>query len=151
MTRSLTSIAVFVIVLLAGQAAWAQSLSLTVTPPSFTYPTADPDVAPTVSSPAITVSYRVRFNGGANWHLSMRADHDLTSGLSTIPTTNTSWTTTIGAGLPGTLTNTDQTLDSGVGNINPLRTGTITFTLQNLWMYTAGTYTHSIVFTLSVP
>jgi hypothetical protein len=139
------------LILVLGNQAQAQTLTLTVNPLSFTYPSGNPDTVPSVSSPVITVTYRVRFNGGRPWHLAVRANGNLRAGTATIPTTNTTWTATnLGTG-SGTLTNSDQTLVSGTGNVNPARTGTITFRLLNLWTYSAGTYTQTIVFTLSAP
>jgi hypothetical protein len=142
------ALAALVIILALGQEARAQTLDLTVNPLSFAYPSGDPDTMPNVSSPLITVTYRVRGNGKGAWHLAVRANGDLVSGPDSIPTTNTTWTGTFGS---GTLTNSDQTIASGIGNVNPATTGNITFTLQNLWTYSAGTYTQTIVFTLSVP
>jgi hypothetical protein len=143
-------VAAFVIILALGSEAGAQTLTLTLSRNNFTYPSGDPDTTPTVSSPVITVTYRVQYNWGHNWHLAVRANGDLANQLggASIPTTNTTWTGTFGT---GTLTNSNQTLASGTNNVNPARTGNITFLLQNLWTYSAGTYTQTIVFTLSVP
>ena len=143
-------VAALVILLALGSEAGAQTLTLTLSRSSFTYPSGDPDAMPTVSSPSINVTYRVRNNAGRNWHLAVRANGNLarTGGGASIPTTNTTFTGTIGS---GTLSNTDQTLASGTGNVNPALVRSITFTLQNLWTYSAGTYTQTIVFTLSVP
>jgi hypothetical protein len=145
----LAGVAAVVLTLAFGSPAGAQTLTLTLGTASFVYPSGDPDSTPAVSSPSINVTYRVQANGGKNWHLAVRANGDLarTGGGATIPTTNTTFTGTIGS---GTLSNVDQTLASGVGNRSSL-TRTITFTLQNLWTYSAGTYTQTIVFTLSVP
>jgi hypothetical protein len=142
-------VAAFVIILALGSEAGAQTLTLTLSQYSFTYPSGDPDTTPTVSSPSISVTYRVQNNWGHNWHLAVRANADLarTGGGASIPTTNTTFAGSIGS---GTLSNTDQTLASGTNNRSSL-TRTITFTLQNLWTYSAGTYTQTIVFTLSVP
>jgi hypothetical protein len=142
-------VAAFVIILALGSEAGAQTLTLTLSTYSFTYPSGDPDTTPTVSSPSISVTYRVQGNAGHNWHLALRANADLarTGGGASIPTTNTTFTGTIGS---GTLSNTDQTLASGTGNRTSV-TATIIFHLQNLWTYSAGTYTQTIVFTLSVP
>jgi hypothetical protein len=142
-------VAALVIILALGSEAGAQTLTLTLSRTSFTYPSGDPDTTPTVSSPSFNVTYRVQNNAGHNWHLAVRANGDLarTGGGASIPTTNTTFTGTIGS---GTLTNTDQTLASGTGNRTSL-TRSIMFTLQNLWTYSTGTYTQTIVFTLSVP
>jgi hypothetical protein len=40
---------------------------------------------------------------------------------------------------------------SGINNLNPATNGSVIFRLANAWTYTAGTYTQTIVFTLSAP
>jgi hypothetical protein len=145
----LAGVAAVVLTLAFGSPAGAQTLTLTLSRATFTYPSGDPDTTPTVSSPSFNVTYRVQNNAGKNWHLAVRANADLarTGGGATIPTTNTTFTGTIGS---GTLSNADQTLASGTGNRTSV-TRSITFTLLNQWTYSAGTYTQTIVFTLSVP
>jgi hypothetical protein len=130
----------------------AQTFTLTVDPASFSYPSADPDISPTVTSPVLTVNYRVRFNAGRPWVITVRATGDLVSGGESIPCANITWTA---APAPpfvnGTLSTIAQTLASGTGNINPARNGSLTFTLKNLWTYRVGIYTHTLVFTLATP
>jgi hypothetical protein len=52
----------------------------------------------------------------------------------------------------GTLSKTiAQRVASGTGNVNPAVNGSVTFRLANSWLYSAGNYTQTLVFTLSAP
>jgi hypothetical protein len=44
-----------------------------------------------------------------------------------------------------------QSLASGSGNVDPAKTGTVAFSLENRWTYNTGTYTASVQFTLVAP
>jgi hypothetical protein len=133
--------------------AHAQQLDLTIAPANVTFPTSDPDTAPTLTAAPLTVQYRVRANGSRPWVLTVLASGDLTSGASRIPAAAVSW---LAAPAPpfrtGTLSSTQaQPVASGTGNVNPPQTGTITFRLTNSWTYDAGTYLQILTFTLSTP
>jgi hypothetical protein len=139
--------------LMTPAGAAAQRLDLTVTPATIVIPTADPDVVPVVSGNPAIIAYRVRGNGNDPWLITVLASGDLTSGPSTIPISQVSWTA---APAPpfrnGTLSSSiAQVVASGSGNANPLRLGFIIFRLTNSWTYDAGIYTQSLVFTLSAP
>jgi hypothetical protein len=135
--------------------AWAsaQRLELSITPSSFSFPSADPDVTPVVSSPALTIRYRIQQNIGAEWRVTVLANGDLESGGGSIPISNVSWVATPSPPFQnGTLSATvEQLVASGNGNSNPARTGSITFRLVNSWTYAAGVYSQSFVFTISAP
>jgi hypothetical protein len=105
-------------------------------------------------SQPVQVTYRVRGNPGPNpWTLSLLAGGDLISGGQTIDISNITWVATPAPPFQnGTLSKTvAQTLASGTGNIPAGQTGSVTFRMANLWTYSAGTYTQTIVFTLSAP
>jgi hypothetical protein len=132
--------------------ATAQRLEISVSPLSINFPAGDPDSTPVLFSPPVQVTYRVRGNRGP-WTLSVLANGDLISGGATIDISNVTW---VGTPAPpfqnGTLSKTvAQTLASGTGNVPVAQTGSVTFRLANLWTYSAGTYTQTIVFTLSAP
>jgi hypothetical protein len=135
-----------------GSAA-AQRLELSISPLTITFPLADPDTVPVVSSPAVQITYRVRQNNGAPWTLAVLALGDLLSGLATIDISNVTWIATPAPPFQnGTLSRTvAQRLAGGTDNVNPAATGQITFRLANSWTYTAGLYTQTLVFTLSAP
>ena len=154
MTRPLiAAVIVFGLASLWPAAASAQRLELSITPSGFSFPSADPDVAPLVSSPALTVRYRVQQNQGAQWRVTVLANGDLQTGGASIPITSVSWVATPAPPFQnGTLSSTvKQLVASGTGNANPARTGTITFRLVNSWTYAAGVYSQSVVFTISAP
>jgi hypothetical protein len=133
--------------------AGAQQLNLTISPLLVTFPTTDPDMAPVLSAPPMTVQYRVRGNGNRPWLLTVQASGDLISGLSQIPASAVAWVATPAPPFrAGTMSSTQaQTLAAGNGNVNPTTTGTVTFQLTNSWNYDAGLYLQTLTFTLSTP
>lgn len=139
-------------VVLAAAPAAAQRLELSVSPASITFPSADPDISPTISSAPIVVTVRIR-QSPLPWQLSVLANGDLLSGPATVDITNVTWTATPAPPFQnGTLSKTiAQRLASGNGNVNPAINGSVTFRLANAWTYTAGTYSQTLVFTLSAP
>ena len=50
----------------------------------------------------------------------------------------------------GTLSTSARTLASGAGNVTSVDYANLTLNLKNLWTYATGTYSQTIVFTLSV-
>ena len=146
--------ALLVLGLLAGlpASAAAQRLELTITPSVINFPPADPDASPVILSAPITVTYRIRQSPGP-WQMTVLASGDLMSGSSTVDISNVSW---VASPAPpfrdGTLNHTvAQIMATGEGNVNPTRHGSVTFRLKNSWTYDTGTYTQTIVFTLSTP
>jgi hypothetical protein len=132
----------------------AQILDLTVSPRVITFPSSDPDAVPVVDASPVTVSYRIRQNNAAPWSLTVLAGGDLTSGPSRIDISNVTWVATPAPPFQnGTLSKTvAQRIASGTGNVpNPNTTGLITFRLANSWTYSTGTYTQTVLFTLSAP
>lgn len=127
-------------------------LDLSITPASITFPSADPDVSPVIAAAPVVVTVRVRGNSGP-WTLTVLAGGDLIAGSSTVDITNVSWTATPAPPYQnGTLSKTvAQRLASGTGNVSPAANGSVTFRLANSWMYSAGNYTQTLVFTLSAP
>lgn len=135
-------------------AATAQRLDLSLSPRVITFPSSDPDAVPIVAAPPVQVAYRVRQNDkNGPWTLTVLAGGDLVAGSSVIPISNVTWVATPAPPLQnGTLSKTvAQRLASGTGNLNPTATGSITFQLANSWTYNTGTYTQTVLFTLSAP
>jgi hypothetical protein len=133
-------------------AASAQSLTLTLSSSQLSFSSADPDTYPSISAPTLTVTYRVRNNWGS-WVITLLASGDLSSGSSTIDVSHITWVATpSGTFASGTMSATSaQRLASGTGNVNPARTGQVTFTLANSWSYDIGTYYTTFSFTLTAP
>lgn len=140
------------LLLLLPLPARAQRVDLTITPSAFTFPSADPDVTPVVSSPALTIRYRVQQNQGAQWRITVLANGNLEASGATIPISNVTWNATPAPPFQnGTLNSTvEQLVASGAGNAST-RTGTITFSLVNSWNYAAAVYAQTLVFTISAP
>jgi hypothetical protein len=136
-----------------GQAA-AQRLDLSVSPTIISFPPADPDVFPVVTSAPVTISYRIRqVQGKESWQLTVLSSGDLLAGGSSVDISNVSWVATPSPPFrSGTLSKTvAQVVASGNGNVNPTTSGSLTFRMANSWTYSTGTYTQTLVFTLSVP
>lgn len=139
--------------LAAPAVAGAQQLELTVSPLVVMFPTTDPDAAPVLDAPPVTVQYRIRANGNRPWLLTVQASGNLLSGLSQIPLSAETWVATPAPPFrAGTMSSSQaQTLASGNGNVNPATTGTVTFRLTNSWTYDAGLYLQTLTFVLSTP
>ena len=128
-------------------------LALSLSPAVITFPSSDPDTVPLVSAPTLQITYRVRGNGNAPWSLTVIAAGDLISGASRIDVSNVTWVATPAPPFQsGTLNKTvAQRIASGSGNVNPDSIGSITFRLANSWTYNPGSYTQTVLFTLSAP
>jgi hypothetical protein len=140
-------------------AAWpspvaAQRLTLSITPKVITFPSSDPDTVPIVVAAPIQLNYRVQQNQGSPWTITVLAGGHLLSGPSVVDISNVTWIATPAPPFQnGTLSATvAQRVASGTGNVaNPGSNGSITFRLANAWTYSTGTYTQTVLFTLSAP
>lgn len=148
------------IVFVAGLVAWAlpaaapaQTLDFSLTPQVVSFPSSDPDAVPIVAAAPVTINYRIRQNSGSPWSLTVLAGGDLISGADQIDISNITWTATPAPPFQsGTLSKTvAQRIASGTGNAANPSTGSVTFRLTNSWTYSTGTYTQTLLFTLSTP
>jgi hypothetical protein len=143
------------VLFLAPSPALAQKLelALSLSPAVITFPSSDPDTVPLISAPTLQITYRVRGNGNAPWSLTVVAAGDLIAGASQIDISNVTWVATPAPPFQnGTLNKTvPQRIASGTGNVNPDSIGSITFRLANSWTYNPGSYTQTVLFTLSSP
>jgi hypothetical protein len=155
MNRRLVSVLIVSAIAAAvPDAASAQRLDLSLSPRVITFASSDPDTVPMISSAPVQVTYRVRQNDpGGPWALTVLAGGDLMSGSTSVPISNVTWIATPAPPFQnGTLSKTvAQRVASGSGNLNPAATGSITFLLANSWTYSTGTYTQTVLFTLSAP
>ena len=133
--------------------AYGQILDLSLTPRVVSFPSSDPDAVPIVAAAPVTISYRIRQNPKGAWSLTVLAGGDLISGPDQIDISNVTWTATPAPPFQsGTLSKTvAQRIASGTGNVANPSTGSVTFRLANSWTYSTGTYTQTVVFTLSSP
>jgi hypothetical protein len=136
--------------------AHAQTVQLTVGQTTISFPDANPDLVPSITSTPtpVAVTVRVTGNGGRPWSLTIAAADHLRSGASVIAINNVTWTssTTANGFLAGgaLAVSPAQTVASGTGNMNT-RTSNLTFQLANLWTFDPGNYSTSATFTLSAP
>lgn len=151
--RTLPAFVAFVLLLPSPVLAQKLELALSLSPAVITFPSSDPDTVPLVSAPTLQMTYRVRGNGNSPWSLTVLAAGDLIAGASRIDISNVTWVATPAPPFQnGTLSKTAaQRIASGTGNVNPDSIGSITFQLANSWTYDLGSYTQTILFTLSAP
>jgi hypothetical protein len=97
----------------------------------------------------LRIGYKISGAPHGTWTITIQAQSDLLTGLSSIPAGNVSWTATPAPFTSGTLSTSAQTLATGAGNVTTIAYANLTFNLKNLWTYATGTYSHTIVFTLS--
>lgn len=151
--RRLTSLLAFLFLLSSPALAQKLELAVSLSPAVITFSSGDPDTVPLLSAPPLQITYRVRGNGNSPWSLTVLAAGDLIAGGSRIDISNVTWVATPAPPLQnGTLSKTvPQRIASGTGNVNPDSIGSITFRLANSWTYDLGSYTQTILFTLSAP
>lgn len=151
--RSLVPLLAFLVFLPSPALAQRLELAVSLSPAVITFPSSDPDTVPLVSAPPLQITYRIRQNGNSPWSLTVLASGDLVSGASGVDISNVTWVATPAPPFQnGTLSKTvAQRVASGNGNVNPDTIGSITFRLANSWTYNTGTYTQTILFTLSAP
>lgn len=152
-TGAALAIALASILAVPGQAS-AQRLDLSVSPTIISFPPADPDAFPVVTAAPVTITYRIRqVQGKESWQLTVLSSGDLLAGGSSVDISNVSWVATPSPPFrSGALSKTvAQVVASGNGNVNPTASGSLTFRMTNSWTYSTGTYTQTLVFTLSAP
>jgi hypothetical protein len=119
---------------------------------SVTFPDADPDAMPLVSSvPAgITVSARARVPPNTQVLLTVQATDDLRSGVTVLPASLVTWTAT-GTGFTGGMLSRSAPQLVGRWTGSGVRTGTQHFRFENRWTHPTGTYSATLVYTLATP
>ena len=117
---------------------------------SISFPDANPDIVPLVpASPGpIVITAKTRSAAGGTVTLTVQASDVLRSGLDTIPASAITWTTSGPGYVAGTLSSTaPQLVGSWTGS--GVHIGTQNYLLHNLWTYPTGTYSVSLLYTLS--
>jgi hypothetical protein len=126
--------------------------SLTLSTASLVFPDADPDVlnqVPAAGGP-VTISAKARATAGQPVVLTVLASGDLRSGLDVIAASNVTWTAAGAGFVAGTLSATvpaPVAIWTGSG----LHNGSQQYFFHNLWAHPTGTYTTTLVYTLSAP
>ena len=131
-------------------AAFSGIAKLSLSAGSLTFPDADPDAVPLVPSTpptvAITAKGRAVLNGAVT--VTVLASDNLRSGVSTLPASLITWTATGSGFVDGTLSaTTPQVVGTWIGS--GVRNGTQSFFFSNLWSHATGTYTVTLMYTLS--
>lgn len=119
---------------------------------SVSFPDADPDLVPQIPTAGgpILITAKSRANPGTQVLLTLQAADDLRSGVNVIPASNITWTATGTGFVAGTLSNLSPvTLATWTGS--GVRSGSQQLYLRNLWTHPTGTYTVSLLYTLSAP
>jgi hypothetical protein len=167
--RSSIGIAIVAVALVAlvcaGHPAWAatdqQTLTinatvsakakLTLGVAAINFPDADPDTVPSIAAGEnpVSVTVKAQTGGASAVTLSVQANGDLDSGTDTIDITNVTWTATGAGFVGGTMNTVAQSAGSWTGPGR--RDGTFSFWLSNSWDYPAGSYSQSVVYTLTAP
>ena len=116
------------------------------------FPDADPDIVPLVAAvPAsISVTAKTRTTRNNQVILTVQPTGDLRSGILTIPAAMLRWTAT-GTGFFGGALATGSNETVGTWTSSGVRTGTQSFLFENRWTHPPGTYSITLVYTLSSP
>lgn len=117
---------------------------------SLSFPDADPDTVPQVSSspPTILITAKARATQGGTVTLTVQATDSLRSGMDTLAASNVTWTATGPGFVGGTVSAaTAQTVATWAGS--GVHNGTQSFLFRNVWTHATGTYTLTLLFTLS--
>lgn len=125
---------------------------LNVSTATASFPDADPDAVPQIPTAGgpILITAKSRANPGVLVVLTLQAADDLRSGVNVIPASNITWTATGTGFVGGTLSKVAPvTVASWTGS--GVRTGSQQLYFRNLWTHPTGTYTVSLLYTLSAP
>jgi len=124
---------------------------LTVGVAAINFADADPDSVPSIAATEnpVSVTVKAQTGGGSSITLTVQANGDLDSGTDTIDISNVTWTATGAGFVAGTMDTTAQAAGSWTG---PGRhDGTFSYQLANSWDYAAGSYSQTVVYTLTAP
>ena len=125
---------------------------LTLSTATISFPDADPDAIPLIPSTGgpVFISAKARATPGAQVVLTVVAADDLRSGLNVIAASNITWTAT-GPGFVGGTLSSASPVTVGTWSGSGVRTGTQQLYFTNLWSHPTGTYTVSLLYTLTAP
>jgi hypothetical protein len=130
----------------------APQASLTLSTASLTFPDADPDVlnrVPATGGPLL-ISAKARATAGQAVVLTVLASADLRSGLDVLSASNITWTASGPGFVAGTLSATVP-VQVATWTGSGLRNGSQQYFFRNLWTHATGTYTTTLVYTLTAP
>lgn len=125
---------------------------LTLSATSLTFPDADPDLVPQVPAAGgpLTITAKGRAHWGTVITLTVQADDDLRSGVTVIPASTLSWTANGTGFVDGTLNRTTAAVVASWSSPG-VHGGTQQWSFANSWLQPAGTYTLTLLYTLTAP
>lgn len=116
------------------------------------FPNADPDTVPKVAgTPAsIAITAKSRTTRNSQVTLTVQSTDDLRSGVTVLPASLITWTATGTGFVAGTLSRTSaQVVGTWTGS--GVRSGSQSLFFENRWTHPPGTYTITLVYTISAP
>ena len=116
------------------------------------FPDADPDLVPVITAVPqnIEITAKARTPRNAQVSLTLQAADDLRSGVNTLPASLIRWAATGSGFVAGTLNRASaQTVATWTGS--GVRNGTQSFAFENKWTHPPGTYSVTLVYTMSTP
>jgi hypothetical protein len=133
------------------------SATLTIDTTSISFPSANPDLVPSVPATQnpVTVTANVQIEDGKTAALTVLPGGDLVSGSDTIAINTVSWTAT-GSGdnngglVPGILAK-NTPVPAGSWTQSGTYTGAFSFFMANSWSYATGTYSQTMTYTVTAP
>lgn len=158
------AVSLLVLPLMAGAATDTQVLTinatvaarakLTIAPTTINFPDADPDLVspiPATENGSITVLSNIRTTSVGVSSLVCLANGDLiAAGATDIPITNVTWTSSGAGYIGGTMSNSaSQAVGSFTGS--GANVGGFDFFLANSWAYDVGSYSQTVLYTLTTP
>jgi hypothetical protein len=125
---------------------------LTLSTAIVSFPDAGPDTVPQIAATAgpLTITTKARATPGAQVLLVVQASDDLRSGVTVIPASNITWTATGSGFVSGTLSKS-AAVRVGAWSGSGVRTGSQQLYFRNLWTHPTGTYTVTMLYTLTAP
>jgi hypothetical protein len=125
---------------------------LSMSSTTLTFPDADPDLVPFVPAvpESIAVTAKTRTTRNSQVMLTVQSTDDLRSGVQTIPASMLKWNVTGVGFVPGTLASGSNEV-VGTWTNSGVRSGTQSFVFENRWTHPPGTYSVTLIYTLSAP
>lgn len=116
------------------------------------FPSADPDTVPKIGGePAsLGITAKARTTRNAQVTLTVQSTDDLRSGVTVLPASLITWTATGAGFVSGTLSRSlAQVVGTWTGS--GVRSGSQSFFFENRWTHPPGTYTITLMYTISAP
>lgn len=116
------------------------------------FPSADPDTVPQIAGvPAsLDITAKARTTRDSQITLTVQSTDDLRSGVTVLPASLITWTSTGAGFVSGTLSSSlAQVVGTWTGS--GVRLGSQSFFFENRWTHPPGTYTITLMYTISAP